>query len=140
VRVRIIGARRGEIDGFDLSQLREGIVYNLPTTLAAYLVMSHIAEAATDEEPDRPETMLFRGLLPPLDVAADLTPDEHFLEVLERVCHTSPEQATRPMGDPRLGTWNRPGLDAAVTAGASRGRSPSLAKFGSETAVRVNRP
>jgi hypothetical protein len=89
VRVRITRPRRGEIDGVNLSHLETGIVYNLPTTLAAYLLLTQSAEAAKDGEPDRPETMVFRGLPPPADVAADAGLDEEFIETLERVCHTN---------------------------------------------------
>lgn len=96
MRVRITRPRLGEIDGFDLSRLEAGIVYNLQSTLAAYLIIGQCAEAVDDTEPDRPETMLFRGVPPPPDVAADTVTDEHFIEVLERVCGTSAEQPKPP--------------------------------------------
>lgn len=102
VRVRITRPRQGEIDGVDLSQFEVGIAYNLPRTLAAYLVLTQSAEAADDAEPDRPETMLFRGIPPPPDIATDLGSDEEFIDVVERVCDTAVTASLRDaLGLPR---------------------------------------
>jgi hypothetical protein len=90
VRVRITCRRLGELDGVDLSQLEVGIAYHLPPTLAAYLVLTHSADIVAEGEPDRPETMLYRGPPPAPDVADDASVDEDFLDVFEHVCNTTP--------------------------------------------------
>ena len=71
VRVRITRARTGEIDGVDLADFEVGITYNLPPTLAAYLVVTMSAEFVDDTVDVRPETQLFRGVPPPPAIAAD---------------------------------------------------------------------
>ena len=90
MRVRITRPRQGEIDGVELSTLEVGIAYNLPQTLAAYLLLTQSAEAVEDSEPDRPETRLFRGVPPQPHIADDTGLDDEFIEVLERVIGTSP--------------------------------------------------
>ena len=70
VRVRITRVRAGEIDGVDLADFEVGITYNLPPTLAAYLVVTMSAEFV-DTVDVRPETQLFRGVPPPPAIAAD---------------------------------------------------------------------
>src|SRR5262245_29164738 len=89
VRVRITYPWQGELVGVDLSQLEVGIAYHLPPTLAAYLVFMRSAEPVDDEEPDRPETMVYRGAPLPPDVADDMARDTEFIEVFERVCDMS---------------------------------------------------
>lgn len=90
VRVRITRPRQGEIDGVDLSELEVGVAYHLPLTLAAYLLLTQSAQLVEHDEPDRPETMLYRGPPQPADVAEDAGMDEDFIEVFEHVCHTRP--------------------------------------------------
>jgi hypothetical protein len=90
LRVRILRARYGEIEGVDLSRLEVGIAYNLSTTLAAYLVLTQSAEAVDPGEPDRPDTMLYHGVLPAPDVVDDAFGDQDFIEILDHVCNTAP--------------------------------------------------
>jgi len=58
MRVRITETLSGEVDGFPLSRLMKGNVYDVGTTLGCYLLASGAAVPVTDEAP---------ALLLPLD-------------------------------------------------------------------------
>jgi len=51
MRVRILRSRRGEVDGIPLDRFAIGRVYNVPASLATYLIVEHLAEAESDSEP-----------------------------------------------------------------------------------------
>ena len=51
MRVRILRSRRGEVDGIPLERFAIGRVYDVPASLATYLIVEHLAEAESDSEP-----------------------------------------------------------------------------------------
>ena len=65
MRIRITRARHGEIDGFALDTLHVGQVYDLPTALGTYLVITASAEVV---EGDRGVRVF------PFETRFDMTP------------------------------------------------------------------
>lgn len=57
MRIRMTRPVSEEIDGIDVSSLRAGAIYDLPATLATYLILNAAAEPtearATDSEEER---------------------------------------------------------------------------------------
>jgi len=51
MRVRITRTLTGSIDGIQLSRLSKGLVYDVNTSLACYLLSEEMAEPASSDEP-----------------------------------------------------------------------------------------
>ncbi len=51
MRIRIIRARPGEVDGIALDTFQPGFVYDVSSSLATYLIMGGTAEPVMDEDP-----------------------------------------------------------------------------------------
>jgi hypothetical protein len=46
LRIRITRAQSGDIDGIDIGSLRPGMIYDLPASLATYLILNAAGEPA----------------------------------------------------------------------------------------------
>lgn len=51
MRVRITRNREGEVDGIQLKTFKKGCTYDLPTSLATYLVTTASADAVASNSP-----------------------------------------------------------------------------------------
>ncbi len=51
MRVYMTRSERGEVDGIQLATFQVGLTYDVPATLATYLITSGLADPVTDEAP-----------------------------------------------------------------------------------------
>lgn len=53
MRIRICKARRGEVDGVSLDKFHVGVTYDVPPSIATYLITTGSAEFDLDERRER---------------------------------------------------------------------------------------
>jgi hypothetical protein len=63
-------AASGEIDGIDISELRPGLIYELPASLATYLILNHVGEPVDLHTVDRDEERFAVNVQTWRDIAA----------------------------------------------------------------------